>query len=175
MVHFYGNDWDADIQKRHGDAAPHGAAADDRGAGNVLSRSILRHIRDLGDLAFGKEHMNQRFALRVIQTLGEALLLYRNTCIEVTQIHRGFNALHDHFRRETLAHFSCGVLSRTVKDLSIVASLSDNLFFISDSANWTAFRNDIRSESKASFDNIALRQMIRDTHLNRSGPRDWVA
>ena len=175
MVHFYRNDGDADIQKRHSNAAPHGAAADDGGAGDVLSCRILRHIRDLRNFAFGEEHMNQRLALRVIQTLGEALLLNCNTCIEVTQVHRGFNALHDHFRCETLAHFACRVLSRTVKDLSIVASLSDNLFFVSNSANRTAFRNDIRSESKASFDNVALCQMIRDAHFNRSGAGYWVA
>ncbi|MNJ48792.1 hypothetical protein D3C77_439970 [compost metagenome] len=55
--------WNAGIGEVHGDAAAHGAGTDYCNFGNRAQRSAGVDARYLAGLAFGKEHMAQRFRL----------------------------------------------------------------------------------------------------------------
>ena len=63
----------AGVREIHGDAAAHGAGADDRDRGNLALRRLVGEARDLGRRALGEERMTQRLRFLADHELAEDL------------------------------------------------------------------------------------------------------
>ena len=75
-------DGDAGVGEVHGDAAAHGAGADDRRLLDVLGRRVGRHVGDLGRLALGEEEVALGLGLGRGDQLAEELALPLDALVE---------------------------------------------------------------------------------------------
>src|SRR5512135_1263371 len=98
LLHLDQGHRDAGVYEAHGDAAAHGAGADDRRFPDVARRRVFRHVGDLGGLAFGEEHVAQRLRFGGVDQILEALALLLAAFVEGLR-HGGLDAGDDLERR----------------------------------------------------------------------------
>ena len=80
----------------HGDAAAHGAGADDGDALDVADRGVLVHALDLARFALGEKHVSQRSRFGRLQTGVEQFTLAFHALVK-TQFDGRLDRLNDAF------------------------------------------------------------------------------
>ncbi len=98
LLHLEKRHGNAGIGEVHGDAAAHGAGADDARRLDLALRRVGRHVEHLGRLALGEEVVALRRRLRRGQQLDEQLALALHAFVE-RQLDGGLHALDDAPRR----------------------------------------------------------------------------
>ncbi len=83
LFRFENGHGNAGIREIHGDAAAHGAGADDRDRGNLPLRGLVGEARHFRCRALGEERMAQRLRFVAHHELAKHLLLGRDTRIEL--------------------------------------------------------------------------------------------
>src|SRR5712692_1239911 len=109
LINFLEQDGNARVGEDHGDAAAHGAGANNRRGTYGQERSFFWDVGDFSDFPLTKEDMNQSLRLIGKEAFGEQLL-FRLAAFVERQFHRCFDGLNGReWCRQATLLLSCRV------------------------------------------------------------------
>ena len=166
LVHLHDGHRDAGVGEVHGDAAAHGAGADDRRLLDVLGRRVRRHVGDLGRLALGEEDVALGLGLGRGDQLLEQLALALDALVE-RQGHRGLDGLDDVLRRLEAARLARDRLAEVGEHLRLAAHGGQLVVEIADLAQRALLDQHLLGERHARRGEVALDDLVDQAGLQR--------
>ncbi len=162
LISFFKQHREAGVGKDHGNAATHGAGADD---GDVLyrnNRRVFRNVRNFGDFAFAEEDMDQRFGLIGEETFHEEPLLFRAALFK-WHLGGGFHGVDGSNGRHQSALLFADIFTRGGKDGGILFRLAE--FFIALARFGGGLSGNFTRKGHRALEQIALNHAINQAEL----------
>ena len=172
LISFFEQDREAGIGKHHGNAAAHGAGADN---GHVLywnNRRVFGNVRHFGDFAFTEEDMDQGFGLVGEETFHEEPLLFRAALFK-WQLRGGFHGVDGSNGRHQPALLFADIFTRGGKDGGVLFRLAE--FFIALARFGGGLSGNFTRKGHRALEQIALNHAIDQAQLRAFFGRDRLA
>ena len=172
LVGFLEYDRNSGVGEYHGDAAAHGAGADDRGRIDRNDRRFFRNIGDLGHFAFAEEDVDERLRLVGVEAVDEQPGLDLASLLE-RQSGGGFDGVDGGQRSDQVALLLARGVAGRGEDRRVLFGSTQFLVALARFGSWLC--GDLAGESHGAVQQVAVDQLIHDAGLQRVGCLDWIA
>ena len=162
LIGFFEEHGNSGVGEDHGDAAAHGAGADDGGGFYGDERSFFGDVGNFADFAFAEKNVNQGFGLIGEEALDEKFL-FELAAFGEGQCGGGFDGGDGGDGREQAALLFGDSFARGGKNWSVVGGSAE--FFVALARFGSGLRGDFAGECDCAGQQIAFDDAINDAEL----------
>ncbi len=172
LVRFFQEHGNSGVGENHGDAAAHGAGADDRGRFYGNERSFFGNVGNFADFALAEENVDERFGLVGEEALDEKFLFDLAAFVE-GQFCGGFDGVDGGDGREQAALFFGDGFARGGKDRRVVGGVAE--FFVALARFGSGLGGDFAGKGDRAGEKIAFDDAVDDAELQSVRGFDGIA